>query len=111
MNMFEAHLQKVVNPTWNFFKKCETFRDHLLNAVLGLGGEAGEIVDLTKKDLFHDERDRRAQMVEEMGDLMYYQAKWFELTGITPEECLKNNHDKLFKRYDVRVNALGGNCE
>jgi NTP pyrophosphatase (non-canonical NTP hydrolase) len=101
----------VVNRVWNAFNRCETYRDHLLNAVLGIAGEAGEVADLVKKDLFHEEKDRRAQMVEEMGDLMFYQAKWFELTGISPEECLKNNHDKLFKRYEVRVNALGGNCE
>lgn len=70
-----------------------------MNAALGLGGEAGEIVDLHKKMFYHTEKDRHNDLVNEFGDLFFYAAKLMELHGITLEECLAANREKLIDRH------------
>lgn len=101
MNALEKHLEEVIDLTWNHAKKCKTWDDHVTNAVLGLGGEAGEIVDLHKKMFFHKDKDRHNELVNELGDLFYYLAKLLQLHGITMEECLAANKSKLFERYEI----------
>ena len=102
VNPFEKHLAEIINVTWNGAGRCETWQDHIVNATLGLAGEAGEVADVTKKLLFHSEADRHDELVEELGDVCYYLAKTMELYGITLEECLEANKIKLQKRYSHR---------
>lgn len=102
VNPLDDHLENVVNITWNHAGHCETWEDHVMNAVLGLGGEAGEIVDVHKKWFYHKAQDRHEELVNEIGDLYYYLAKLQELHGITTEECLAANKAKLFARYEVK---------
>lgn len=99
MNELEQHLHSVVNVSWNYARRCLTWEDHVQNAVMGLGGEAGEIVDLHKKLLYHTEKDRRDELVNEIGDLCFYLVKLMELHGITLEECLEANKIKLMARH------------
>jgi NTP pyrophosphatase (non-canonical NTP hydrolase) len=68
-------------------------RDH---AVLGLVGEAGEVADQHKKDLFKpggqttiDER------LDELGDVLYYLAILAWLDGCTIDELSQRNAEKL----------------
>lgn len=98
-NPLDRHLHEVVNVSWNYAKRIETWQDHVMNAVLGLGGEAGEIVDLHKKLFYHTEKDRRDELINELGDLCFYLAKVMELHGITLEECLEANMVKLQARH------------
>lgn len=99
MNLIEKHLHEVVNRTWNYAGRCKDWKDEVWNAVSGLGGEAGEIVDLHKKWFYHTKKDRREELVNELGDLYFYLAKLHDLHEITVEECLKANKDKLFERH------------
>ena len=101
MNLFDQHLEDIVDKTWNNARRCRTWEDHVMNATLGLGGEAGEIVDLTKKMFYHSEKDRYDELINEIGDLCYYLAKLLQLHGITIEECLEANRVKLIKRYEL----------
>lgn len=98
-NPLDWHLDEVVNKSWNFSGRIEGWQDNVMNAVLGLGGEAGEIVDLHKKMFFHTEKDRHDELVNEFGDLFFYAAKLMELHGITLEECLAANKEKLIGRH------------
>ncbi len=94
------HLEDVVNVTWNYAGRIESKRDEIMNAVLGLGGEAGEVVDLHKKLFFHKaEIDRRDELVGEIGDVFYYLIKLMDLHEIGLEEALESNRAKLMKRH------------
>ena len=49
--------------------------DQELNAVFGIGGEAGEIVDEYKKILYHPGKvEDKAGLRKELGDLLFYLA-------------------------------------
>lgn len=98
-NPLEEHLHELINKVWNYAGRCETWQDQVMNAVLGLGGEAGEVVDLHKKMFYHTEKDRHEELVNELGDLFFYAAKLMELHGITLEECLAANKAKLIERH------------
>lgn len=102
MNPLERHLREVVDPTWNYAHRCRTWDDHVMNAVMGLCGEAGEVLDVHKKIYFHAEKDRREEVLLELGDVGYYYPKVIELYGFSLEEVLEANKKKLFERYDIK---------
>ena len=101
-DLLHEHLEKVVDRTWNFAGRLKTEQDHILNAVLGLGGEAGEIIDLHKKMFYHTPKDRHQELIEETGDVCYYLAKLLDLYGLTLEEVLAANKKKLFERHGIK---------
>lgn len=63
--------------------------DRLRNATLGIAGEAGEIVEVVKKHLYHGKshEETRAKLEGELGDLFYYtviyiyERGWSEYAG------------------------------
>ena len=71
----------------------------LLNAVMGLNGEAGECIDVVKKHLFQGHDMDRDHLAEELGDVAWYLAVCCEALGMTLEEVLQRNIDKLKARY------------
>ena len=76
-NGFPAHLQ----------------RDH---AILGLVGEAGELADLHKKDVFKPGHESSKQeRIDELGDVLYYVAILAHLDGITLDAVSRYNAAKL----------------
>ena len=60
-------------------RTCDTSRrKRVQEALLGLIGETGEIVDVAKKHLFQSETDAqlpREQLAEEIGDVLWYMAE------------------------------------
>jgi NTP pyrophosphatase (non-canonical NTP hydrolase) len=71
----------------------------LLNAVMGLNGEAGECIDIVKKHLFQGHDLDRDHLAEELGDTAWYLAVCCDALGMTLEEVLQHNIDKLKARY------------
>lgn len=102
MKKLKKHLEECITPVWNYAKRCHTKQDELCNAIMGLAGESGEIVDQVKKMLWHTEKPyefHRSKLVQEYGDLLFYTIKSMDLLGITPEECLEANKEKLESRH------------
>ncbi len=76
-----------------------TDRETLINGVMGLCGESGEVIDLVKKHLaqgFPLDKDRIAG---ELGDVMWYIAEIATVLDIPMEDILVRNIEKLKKRY------------
>ena len=73
--------------------------DVLLNAVMGLCGEAGEVIDLVKKQRFQGHPLDRDALVKELGDVAWYLAEAAQGLGVPLEEIMRRNLDKLHKRY------------
>ena len=71
----------------------------ILNGVLGLNGEAGEIADLYKKASFQGHELDKKKMIEETGDLLWYCAIMAQGLGVTLNEVANLNIAKLKKRY------------
>ena len=102
IDIFEKHYKEVIEPCWNYAKRCKTPQDHLLNAVLGLAGESGETADQIKKMLYHTEKPiefHRDKIVKELGDVYFYLIKFQKELNITTEECLASNREKLQSRH------------
>jgi NTP pyrophosphatase (non-canonical NTP hydrolase) len=74
-------------------------RGLLLNAVMGLNGEAGEVIDHVKKACFQGHELNREHLAEELGDVAWYLAVCCEAIGATLEDVMQGNIDKLRRRY------------
>lgn len=71
----------------------------LLNAVMGLNGEAGECIDIVKKHIFQGHDLDRDHLAEELGGVAWYLAVCCEALDVTLEDVLQRNIDKLKARY------------
>jgi NTP pyrophosphatase (non-canonical NTP hydrolase) len=83
---------------WLFAKRTEG-ADGLTHAALGIGGEAGEIVDIIKKHWVYGKELDREHLIEEIGDEMFYIVALCNLLGVTLADCIMQNMDKLRRRY------------
>lgn len=69
------------------------------NMCMGLAGECGETVDMLKKHIYQGKDLDINDLIEEIGDVMWYVANLCTVNNITLEECMIANADKLRKRY------------
>lgn len=102
MNIFQQHLNEVINPAWNFAKRIKDEQGHQQNALIGLASEAGEALDIGKKHWFHTERPFsyiREKLISGLGDVFYYWLKAIDAFGLTPEEVIAYNRKKIESRH------------
>lgn len=71
----------------------------LRNAVYGLNGEAGEVIDLLKKHEFQGHDLDWERLVDEAGDVCWYIALLASALGVSLETIMRKNIEKLVKRY------------
>ena len=84
---------KPVNP--------ERGKDQLLWMI----GEIGEVIDIIKKhggDAASQDKDLRAELIEEMADVLMYYNDVLICYGISAEE-LKQSYSRKFKKYMKRL--------
>ena len=74
-------------------------RDVLINAVMGLCGESGEVIDLVKKHLAQGHELDRDKMVAELGDVAWYLAECAHVLGVGLDDVLEGNIEKLRRRF------------
>ena len=66
---------------------------------MGLAGETGEIIDYLKKVGFQGKIFQKEDLINEMGDMMWYFAMLCDFFHIKFEDILTNNIEKLRRRY------------
>ncbi len=71
----------------------------LVNGLMGLAGETGELTDMFKKWIFHDAPMDENHAKKEVGDVCWYIAMICHSMGWSLDEILKMNIDKLKARY------------
>lgn len=71
----------------------------LEHGVDGLVTEAAEMMDAIKKAKFYGKQLDRVNVMEEMGDCMWYMAVLCDELGVTFEELWERNIAKLRVRY------------
>lgn len=77
----------------------DNFRERMTNAIFGLCGEVGELADGWKKVLFQNHNIYGSDMLEEIGDILWYVAQASNAVGFTLEQVAQANIEKLKKRY------------
>ncbi len=95
------HYMKFVDAGVSLSRGLESddYRERLMLAGMGLGGEAGEVLDHTKKVAFHGKAMNRGALVQELGDVLWYFALFLKNEGITLDEVMETNVFKLCDRY------------
>lgn len=88
--------QRAALRTWN--EKTDS-SGQLVNAVLGLAGESGEVAEMVKKGLFHGQPIDAAKIRKELGDILYYVAATAYCFRISLDDVAQTNIDKLLARY------------
>ena len=71
----------------------------LLNGVMGLCGESGEVIDIVKKHISQGHPLKRDKLIEELGDVAWYLAETAYALGVDLETVLAGNINKLKERY------------
>ena len=81
------------------FKRSDDRIDSILHAAVGIAGEAGEVLDAVKKTWVYGKELDRENLIEELGDILFYvQALALQLNIELPD-VMEQNIKKLEKRY------------
>lgn len=72
---------------------------HCLHMAVGACGESGELIDAVKRWAIYQHELDRENVVEELGDLEFFLQGLRDSLGITREETIQHNIEKLTKRY------------
>ena len=86
-------------------KGTKVGNDDVIYYVLGLIGESGEVANKVKKvyrDNNGDYGKLREDILDELGDVLWYVTILANKLGSSLEEVAKRNNEKLFKRYGVK---------
>ena len=92
VNEYQELAMTTLNPKLNK-------RDVLINSVMGLCGESGEVIDIVKKWFAHGHELDKERLMKELGDVAWYLAEAATALDLSLEEILQANIDKLKKRY------------
>lgn len=94
LSEFQEFVKDIASP-----RSMRDFESQLLTSGLGLAGEAGECADWAKKVVFHGGEFNREKYILELSDVMWYIAFSANMLGITIEEIVEANVQKLRERY------------
>ena len=92
INEYQKLAMTTLNP--NLDKK-----DVLINGVMGLCGESGEVIDIVKKHLAQGHELDKEKIIKELGDVAWYMAEIATVLDVDLEDVLVQNIEKLKKRY------------
>ena len=73
--------------------------NRLLNHILGLLGESGEVAEIIKKSEYHGKPYTQDKMKDELGDVLWYLTALASDHGLTLEGIAEHNVAKLAARY------------
>ena len=91
-NEYQELAMRTLNPELDY-------KDVLINSVMGLCGESGEVIDIVKKWLSHGHELDRERVIGELGDGAWYRAECAHALGVGLDEVFQRNIEKLKKRY------------
>ena len=80
-------------------------KDVLINGVMGLCGESGEAIDIVKKWLVQGHELDKEKLAKELGDICWYLAETATALGLSLEDLMIANIEKLQKRYPEGFSA------
>lgn len=83
----------------------QTINPDLLHAAMGLVTESGELLDALKRRAFYGKALDEVNLIEELGDLMWYIAVACEALGTTIDAVCAANIEKLKRRYPHRFTS------
>lgn len=92
-------VRKLVKPGVEICEFMSPWQAHMIHMAMGIAGEAGEIIDAVKKNVIYGKILDEKNILEELGDIMFYIQGICQEMDITLEEVLEANIKKLGIRY------------
>ena len=96
---FEEMVSGLAKPGEAIIASLTPDKAHILHMAVGVAGEAGELLDAVKKHVIYNKDIDRKNVVEELGDLEFYMEGLRQRLGISRQETIIANINKLGERY------------
>jgi NTP pyrophosphatase (non-canonical NTP hydrolase) len=96
---FSAMVAALVKPGQAIIDTLSPEKMDTLHMAVGVAGEAGELLDAVKKYVVYNKAADVENIVEELGDLEFYMERLRQIFGITRDQTLIANIEKLGVRY------------
>ena len=99
--------QQQLSKTYKTYPKFSETDLRLLDWGLGLGGESGEVLDILKHHVLHQEPLDKMELAKELGDVMWYLTAIAQTVDIKMIDVLRLNMAKLAHRHGGQYDASG----
>jgi NTP pyrophosphatase (non-canonical NTP hydrolase) len=96
---YEQFVQSIVKPGHDILVQLTPLQASILHMAVGVSGEAGELLDAIKKHAIYQKPLDFDNVREEAGDILFYLTGLLNELGLTLNECIEANVEKLSKRY------------
>ena len=96
---FKDMVVTLVKPGADIMNSLTAEKVNIWHLATGVSGEAGELLDAIKKHVIYNKPLDRENIIEELGDLMFYMEGLMQALSISGEECISANIEKLGVRY------------
>lgn len=97
-----AHMvTKLIKPADHVIADLDAEKANLIHMIMGISGEAGELLDAVKKHVIYNKPLDINNVLEELGDLEFYLEGLRQALGLTRQETLDANIKKLSVRYSA----------
>lgn len=83
--------------------------DDITHMLFGIITEAGELIDIFKKNMAYGKDLDWVNVNEEIGDMLYYIASFCRMNYLDLEEIIETNVKKLESRYPERFTEYHAN--
>ncbi len=93
-------VKSLAKPGQQILDEMDPAQMHLMHMVIGVSGEAGELLDAVKKSTIYQKPIDRENVIEELGDIEFYLEGLRQGLNITREETIIANKSKLGERYE-----------
>jgi NTP pyrophosphatase (non-canonical NTP hydrolase) len=99
MNEHAQLVRDLKKPAMDIHRTITPLDLDLIHMIMGISGEAGELLDAVKKATIYKKSIDISNVVEELGDLEFYLEGLRQILNITREDVLAQNISKLRIRY------------
>jgi len=96
---YEQFVRSIVKPGHDILIQLTPLQASILHMAVGVSGEAGELLDAIKKHAVYQKQLDFDNVREEAGDILFYLTGLLNELGLTLNECIEANVEKLSKRY------------
>jgi len=76
-----------------------SMRERIASLIAGLAEETGEVNAIIRRHLWRDKRNIRPELLEELGDVLFFVAALADTFGFTLKEVKQSNLAKMQARY------------
>lgn len=97
--MNETYAELVANLASQETPNLGSMDYHLLHALMGMSSEAGELLDMLKAAMFYGKDFDQVNLVEEVGDILWFAQLALNQLDLTLEDAIRGNRAKLNARY------------